>query len=90
MTLAGVGQKTANVVLIEYMGENFMAVDTHVFRVSHRLGLMVQKRLLRQKRSLPKSLKQTSQSFIKLWFYLEDIYVKQKIQSAIDVFYSIL
>ncbi len=39
MTLAGVGQKTANVVLIEHMGENFMAVDTHVFRVSHRLGL---------------------------------------------------
>lgn len=38
-SLSGVGQKTANVVLIEYFGENFMAVDTHVFRVSHRLGL---------------------------------------------------
>ena len=39
MSLAGVGQKTAHVVLIEYAGANFMAVDTHVFRVSHRLGL---------------------------------------------------
>jgi len=38
-TLAGVGQKTAHVVLIEYTGANLMAVDTHVFRVSHRLGL---------------------------------------------------
>ncbi len=39
MTLAGVGQKTANVVMIEYTGANLMAVDTHVFRVAHRLGL---------------------------------------------------
>ena len=39
MTLAGVGQKTANVVMIEYTQANLMAVDTHVFRVAHRLGL---------------------------------------------------
>jgi endonuclease-3 len=39
ITLAGVGQKTAHVVMIEYAGANLMAVDTHVFRVSHRLGL---------------------------------------------------
>jgi endonuclease-3 len=39
VTLAGVGQKTANVVMIEYTGANLMAVDTHVFRVAHRLGL---------------------------------------------------
>ena len=37
--LAGVGNKTANVFMIEYKQENLMAVDTHVFRVSHRLGL---------------------------------------------------
>jgi len=37
--LAGVGEKTANVVMIEYTKANLMAVDTHVFRVSHRLGL---------------------------------------------------
>ena len=39
MSLAGVGQKTANVVMIEYFGANLMAVDTHVFRVSNRLEL---------------------------------------------------
>ena len=39
MKLAGVGQKTANVVMIEHSGANVMAVDTHVFRVAHRLGL---------------------------------------------------
>ncbi len=38
-SLSGVGQKTANVVLIESKEANFIAVDTHVFRVSHRLGL---------------------------------------------------
>ncbi|MBM0636900.1 endonuclease III [Campylobacter sp. VicNov18] len=38
-SLAGVGQKTAHVVLIEWCGANFMAVDTHVFRVAHRLDL---------------------------------------------------
>jgi endonuclease-3 len=37
--LPGVGNKTANVFLIEQDNENRMAVDTHVFRVSHRLGL---------------------------------------------------
>jgi len=39
ISLAGVGQKTAHVVLIEYNQANLMAVDTHVFRVAHRLGL---------------------------------------------------
>ena len=37
--LAGVGQKTAHVVLLEATNANVMAVDTHVFRVAHRLNL---------------------------------------------------
>ena len=37
--LAGVGRKTANVVLNVAFGEPTMAVDTHVFRVSNRTGL---------------------------------------------------
>jgi endonuclease-3 len=41
--LGGVGQKTAHVFLIEYYGHNFMAVDTHVFRTSHRLGISTAK-----------------------------------------------
>jgi len=39
MALPGVGRKTASVVLNELDVEPAIAVDTHVFRVSHRLGL---------------------------------------------------
>lgn len=38
-SLAGVGQKTANVVWAVAFGGDAIAVDTHVFRVSNRLGL---------------------------------------------------
>ena len=38
-SLAGVGQKTANVVASVWFDEDAIAVDTHVFRVSNRLGL---------------------------------------------------
>jgi endonuclease-3 len=37
--LPGVGRKTANVVLNSAFGEPTMPVDTHIFRVSNRLGL---------------------------------------------------
>ncbi len=39
MTLPGVGRKTANVVASIVYDQPVIAVDTHVFRVSHRLGL---------------------------------------------------
>lgn len=38
--LPGVGRKTANVIQSVVYGKATMAVDTHVFRVSHRLGLV--------------------------------------------------
>jgi endonuclease-3 len=38
MTLPGVGRKTANVVVSNAFGHDAIAVDTHVFRVAHRLG----------------------------------------------------
>jgi len=38
--LSGVGRKTANVVLANAFGHKTIAVDTHVFRVSNRLGLV--------------------------------------------------
>ena len=38
-TLPGVGRKTANVMLAVAFGKPAMPVDTHVFRVSHRVGL---------------------------------------------------
>lgn len=37
--IPGVGRKTANVVLANAFGQDVIAVDTHVFRVSNRLGL---------------------------------------------------
>ena len=43
MALPGVGRKTASVVLNELRVEPAIAVDTHVFRVAHRLGLAVGK-----------------------------------------------
>lgn len=39
MKLPGVGRKTANVMLAVVWGEAAMAVDTHVFRVSNRIGI---------------------------------------------------
>ncbi len=42
-SLSGVGHKTANVVLSNLYDENCMAVDTHVTRVSKRLGLAKEK-----------------------------------------------
>ena len=40
LRLPGVGRKTANVVQAVAFGRSTMAVDTHVYRVSHRLGLV--------------------------------------------------
>ena len=40
-TLPGVGRKTANVIVSIIYNQPAMAVDTHVFRVSHRLGLEI-------------------------------------------------
>ncbi len=55
--LAGVGQKTANVVMIEYAGANLMAVDTHVYRVAHRLGLSDTKTAVKCEEELSRKLK---------------------------------
>ncbi|MCK8623817.1 endonuclease III [Prevotella sp. E13-27] len=40
LALPGIGRKTANVVQAVAFGRSTLAVDTHVFRVSHRLGLV--------------------------------------------------
>jgi len=57
MSLAGVGNKTANVFMIEAEGANLMAVDTHVFRVSHRLGLSDAANVDKTEQDLVKKLK---------------------------------
>ncbi|HHT50962.1 MAG TPA: endonuclease III [Eubacteriaceae bacterium] len=45
MQLPGVGRKTANVVLSNVFGKEAIAVDTHVFRVSNRIGMAKSKRV---------------------------------------------
>jgi len=57
VTLAGVGQKTANVVMIELTQANLMAVDTHVFRVAHRLGLSDDETALKTEATLARKFK---------------------------------
>lgn len=58
--LPGVGRKTANVVLSNAFGVDAIAVDTHVFRVSNRLGLAeskdVEKTEYQLMESIPKEL----------------------------------
>lgn len=54
--LAGVGRKTANVVLSNAFGVAAIAVDTHVFRVSNRLGLANAKDVARTEAQLMKNI----------------------------------
>lgn len=54
--LPGVGRKTANVVLANGFGQQRIAVDTHVFRVANRIGLVQEKDVLRTELALMKIL----------------------------------
>ena len=56
MSLAGVGKKTANVVYSVAFGGDAIAVDTHVFRVSNRLGLAKGKTPLEVEAGLQKAI----------------------------------
>ncbi|ACD51305.1 endonuclease III [Clostridium botulinum] len=55
-SLAGAGRKTANVVLSNAFGVPSIAVDTHVFRVSNRLGLANSENVLEVEMQLQKEL----------------------------------
>ncbi len=52
--LAGVGRKTANVILNTAFGHPTIAVDTHIFRVSNRTGIAPGKNVLEVERKLNK------------------------------------
>ena len=56
ITLAGVGRKTANVVLSNAFNVPSIAVDTHVFRVSNRLGLASSDNVLEVEMQLRKEI----------------------------------
>lgn len=54
VALPGVGRKTANVVLAVGYGQQRIAVDTHVFRLSNRIGLTAEKDVLKTEFALMK------------------------------------
>lgn len=62
VTLAGVGRKTANVVYSVAFKGNAIAVDTHVFRVSNRIGLANAKSVLSVEKALMKILDESDWS----------------------------
>ena len=57
IALPGVGRKTANVILGNLKNENVIAVDTHVHRVSNRIGLVNTKKRENTEFELVKLLK---------------------------------
>ena len=67
MSLAGVGKKTANVVYSVWFGGDAIAVDTHVFRVSNRLGLAKGKTPLEVESGLNKAIPKEAWSKAHHW-----------------------
>lgn len=66
-SLAGVGQKTANVVWSVAFGGDAIAVDTHVFRVSNRLGLACAGMPLKVEEDLKKAIPKSDWSKAHHW-----------------------
>jgi endonuclease-3 len=66
-SLAGVGRKTANVVYSVAFGGDAIAVDTHVFRVSNRLGLAKGKTPEEVEKGLQKSIPKSDWSKAHHW-----------------------
>ena len=62
--LPGVGRKTANVVLANGFGQQRIAVDTHVFRVANRIGLVAEPDVLKTELSLMKVLPKNKWTFM--------------------------
>ncbi len=77
--LPGVGRKTANVIQSVAYNKAAMAVDTHVFRVSHRLGLVGEKCTtpLHVEKELVKRIPKTKIAIAHHWLILHGRYVCQ-------------
>ena len=75
MTLPGVGRKTANVVASVVYNQPVIAVDTHVFRVSHRLGLSDGKTPLAVEEELEKHIPEDKRAVAHHWLILHGRYV---------------
>ena len=77
MKLPGVGRKTANVIQAVAFGRSVIAVDTHVFRVSHRLGLVSKScdTPLKVERELMKNIPQELVADAHHWLLLHGRYI---------------
>lgn len=73
--LPGVGTKTANVVLNCAFGEPTIAVDTHVFRVSNRIGLVKTKTARETEKKLPSVIPDPWKQHAHHWLILHGRYV---------------
>jgi endonuclease-3 len=73
--LAGVGRKTANVVLNVAFGEPTIAVDTHIFRVSNRTGLAPGKNPLEVELKLERSTPEPFITHAHHWLILHGRYI---------------
>jgi endonuclease-3 len=69
-TIPGVGRKTANVVMSVVFEEAAIAVDTHVFRVSHRLGISLGKNPREVEDDLIRVVPPEKQRFVSHWLIL--------------------
>ena len=75
MKLPGVGKKTANVVASIVYNKPVIAVDTHVFRVSHRLGLSDGKSPLAVEKDLEAGIPENERPKAHHWLILHGRYV---------------
>ena len=73
--LPGVGRKTANVILNTAFGENTIAVDTHIFRISNRIGLAAAKTPLAVEQRLLKVIPDSYKRHAHHWLILHGRYV---------------
>lgn len=73
--LPGVGRKTANVVASIYFGAPVIAVDTHVFRVSRRLGLSSGRDVLKVEHDLTRNIPAELRGIAHHWIILHGRYV---------------
>ena len=74
MSLPGVGRKTANVIASVVYDKPVIAVDTHVFRVSHRLGLSDGKTPLEVERDLERHIPEHLRARSHHWLILHGRY----------------
>ncbi len=68
--LPGVGRKTANVVISNVFGQEAIAVDTHVFRVTNRIGIVKAKTVEDTEKELMKKIPKHLWSKSHHWFIL--------------------